>query len=595
MSFQPTSQTETPSGIAAARERFLTDDNISVGVRESISTSWRRSRAFNVHADRLELPFVREPNLESPLVSAARPIIRQLADDLSAEPVSIILTSSDGVVLSRATAHRPLGRMLDEVSLAPGYSYSEEHAGTNGIGTALENRQATLVRGSEHYASLLADLSCAGVPIVHPVSGAVMGALDLTGLADDGGPLLLSLAKSATAQIEQRMLSQASERESRLLNAYLATCRRAPQMMVLAIAGDVVLMNQRLRLAVDPQDQISLLEHAVDQTLDATASRRVSTLASGRAARLSPVPEYWDERSGMAVFHVHILDSGERPEPRTSTRRAGSGLPGVVGRSSSWQQCCDRVARHVGVGEWIAVAGETGTGRSTVLRAGATRARGSVRVFSAQDLRVPETLDALAVELDRDDFSVVLRDIDTLDGPTLAHVASMLQGRESAGWVGVTVGHVTVDALHDADAAAILLPFFSHTVPVPPLRHRIEDLHDLIPTLLRQLTRGRELTVSAEAMRQLSKYSWPGNVAQLRQILREIVTHQRSGVIDVHQLPPSCRSLSRHTLTRIEALERDAIVRSLEENGGSKATAAAALGISRATIYRKIKEFGIDV
>ncbi|WP_124711573.1 sigma-54-dependent Fis family transcriptional regulator [Gordonia insulae] len=584
-----------PAQIAAARERFLTDDNIAAGVRESISTSWRRSRAFNVHADRLELPFVREPNLESPLVSAARPIIRQLADDLSAEPVSIVLTSSDGVVLSRASAHRPLLRMLDDVSLAPGYSYSEEHAGTNGIGTALENRQATLVRGSEHYAGCLAQLSCAGVPIVHPVSGAVVGALDLTGLADDGGPLLLSLAKSATAQIEQRMLSQASERESRLLNAYLATCRRAPQMMVLAIAGDIVLMNQRLRLAVDPQDQISLLENAVDQTLESTTSRRVSTLASGRVARLSPVPEYWDEQSGMAVFHVHLLDTGEPRGPRTSTRRPGTMLPGVVGRSSSWQQSCDRVVRYVGTGEWIAVSGEPGSGRSTVLRMAAVHGRGTVRVFSAQDFELPATIDALGVELDREDFGVVLRDVDRLDETTLAAVAGLFQGREESGWVGVTIGEGAGGDTGGSDAAAILLPFFTHTVTIPPLRHRIEDLRELIPVLLRQLTRGRELTVSAEAMRQLSKYSWPGNVAELRQILREIVTHQRSGVIDVGQLPPSCRSLSRHTLTRIEALERDAIVRSLEENGRSKAAAAAALGISRATIYRKIKEFGIDM
>lgn len=591
--FQPSSP-RTPTTIATARERFLSDDDVPVGVRESISTSWRRSRAFNVHADRLELPFVREPNLESPLVSAARPVIRQLADDLSAEPVSIILTSPDGVVLSRATAHRPLERMLDDVSLAPGYSYSEEHAGTNGIGTALENRQATLVRGSEHYAGVLADLSCAGVPIVHPVSGACVGALDLTGLADDGGPLLLSLAKSATAQIEQRMLSQASERESRLLNAYLATCRRAPQMMVLAIAGEVVLMNQRLRLAIDPQDHISLLEHAVDQTLDTTASRRVGTMASGRVARLSPVPEFWDDTAGMAIFHVHLIDTGDRSEPATARRR-GTALPGVVGRSSSWHQACDRVVGSIRAGDWLAVSGETGTGRSTVLRTGAALTRGNVRVFSAADLRIPESLDALDTELDREDFSIVLRDVDALDGDTLDHIADMLQGREGAGWVGVTVGDLTVDALHDADAAAILLPFFTHTVPIPPLRHRIEDLQDLIPSLLRQLTRGRELTVSSAAMRQLAKYSWPGNVAELRQILREIVTHQRSGVIDVNQLPPSCRALSRHTLTRIEAMERDAIIRSLEENGGHKPAAAAALGISRATIYRKIKEFGIDL
>ena len=53
--------------------------------------------------------------------------------------------------------------------------------------------------------------------------------------------------------------------------------------------------------------------------------------------------------------------------------------------------------------------------------------------------------------------------------------------------------------------------------------------------------------------------------------------------------------MSRRKLTRLEAIERDAIVRSLSENDRNKAEAAKALGMSRATIYRKIKDFGIDV
>jgi transcriptional regulator of acetoin/glycerol metabolism len=95
-------------------------------------------------------------------------------------------------------------------------------------------------------------------------------------------------------------------------------------------------------------------------------------------------------------------------------------------------------------------------------------------------------------------------------------------------------------------------------------------------------------------MRQLNKLPWPGNVAQLRNVLAEAVTRQRSGVIGIDKLPAECRSLTRRKLTRLEAMERDAIVRGLSENDGSKVDAAEALGMSRATIYRKIKDFGIS-
>jgi transcriptional regulator of acetoin/glycerol metabolism len=75
------------------------------------------------------------------------------------------------VVLCRLTAGHDLERHLDSIQLAPGFSYAEEFAGTNGIGTALESGQAAHVSGHEHYAGQLADLACAAVPIRHPVSG----------------------------------------------------------------------------------------------------------------------------------------------------------------------------------------------------------------------------------------------------------------------------------------------------------------------------------------------------------------------------------------------------------------------------------------
>ena len=96
-----------------------------------------------------------------------------------------------------------------------------------------------------------------------------------------------------------------------------------------------------------------------------------------------------------------------------------------------------------------------------------------------------------------------------------------------------------------------------------------------------------------DAMRQLGKLPWPGNISQLRRVLTETVARQRSGVITADKLPPECRSVTRRKLTQMEALERDAIVRSLQDNGGNKQEAARALGMSRATIYRKINDYGI--
>ncbi|WP_460466626.1 AAA-type ATPase lid domain-containing protein [Calidifontibacter terrae] len=138
-----------------------------------------------------------------------------------------------------------------------------------------------------------------------------------------------------------------------------------------------------------------------------------------------------------------------------------------------------------------------------------------------------------------------------------------------------------------------LLPHFPHTVEALALRHHMEDLPRLTQHLLARVSRDNRLVVSESAMNQLGRMPWQGNVEQLRRILNRTAQHRRTGVIAIDDLPPECRAVSRRRFTALESLERDAIVEALNTHGDNKALAAAALGMSRATIYRKIKGYGI--
>jgi hypothetical protein len=140
------------------------------------------------------------------------------------------------------TADAELSRHLDRVRLAPGFSYSEQFAGTNGIGTALERGGPMHVFGHEHYAEDLEDLACAGVPIKHPISGKTVGDIDLTCWRKDAGSLLITLAKTTADQIRAALLRDSSAREQELLQEYLLAGRRSGD-MVLAVNDDLLLMN----------------------------------------------------------------------------------------------------------------------------------------------------------------------------------------------------------------------------------------------------------------------------------------------------------------------------------------------------------------
>src|SRR5690348_8629358 len=128
--------------LAQARERFLTAEPIEPGqVRDTILASWWRSRRWHVAADRIDLSYVRDPDLDTPLTRNALPVLHDLRENLEGQPISVILTDAHGVALFRLTADHDLERHHDSVQLAPVFSYAEEFVGTNGIGTALESGQ----------------------------------------------------------------------------------------------------------------------------------------------------------------------------------------------------------------------------------------------------------------------------------------------------------------------------------------------------------------------------------------------------------------------------------------------------------------------
>jgi DNA-binding NtrC family response regulator len=154
-------------------------------------------------------------------------------------------------------------------------------------------------------------------------------------------------------------------------------------------------------------------------------------------------------------------------------------------------------------------------------------------------------------------------------------------------WVAVTLTQPSA-------ALTELLRLFPTTVTLPPLRHHIEDLPELTQFFLGKLSQQGRLTCSPEAMKLLMRSSWPGNVEQLWQVIRRIVQRRRAGSIRPEDLPPECWTVSRRLLRPLEALERDAIVQRLLDTDGNKARAAESLGMSRATIYRKMHEYGIS-
>ncbi|GAA0447754.1 Fis family transcriptional regulator [Paractinoplanes deccanensis] len=572
-------QNPDPSQLAKTRERFLSADEIDTHhVRDAILASWWRSRRFNVAADRIALPYQRDPDLDTPLTRSALPVLRHLREHLDGQPVSIILTDPAGLVLTRLDAGRDLDAHLDTVNLAPGFSYAEEYVGTNGIGTALEGGRPMHVFGHEHYAEHLEDLACAGVPIHHPITGKTVGAVDLTCWRRDADPLLLALAKSTAGQIQQAMLADSGVREIALLQEYLRTCRRTAG-IVFALNNDVVMMNDAARHALDPAEQAVLLAEAAE----ALAGRNPSTspmveLPSGVRARLFCRPVH-----GGGVVHVKLAEH----HPATAAPAPIRFLPNLVGSGGLWLRSCHQVRAAYTAGEWLALEGEPGVGKLALVRAIHQHDSAGTHFAVIDAATGGRTwLTDLRRELEAGEGTLVIQHADRAGRTGLRALCHLAAQAPASLWIAVTFHRAQPEQ-------ADLLRFFPTTVELPPLRYHLEDVPALVHFFLAKLAPDGRLVCSPEALQMLSRSSWPGNVGQLWQVLRNIVQHRRSGIILPADLPPECRTVSRRLLSPLEAMERDAIVRSLLDWNGNKVKAAAALGMSRATIYRKIHDYGI--
>ncbi|WP_432564819.1 AAA-type ATPase lid domain-containing protein [Kineococcus sp. SYSU DK003] len=483
----------------AARRRAVHPLRTGVQVPDRLVASWRRSSDYGVRTDDVEPVFSGTWEQDSLFFECGREVLTDLHRTLADEPVSLMLTDAEGLVLNRLSGDTSLLRSLDAVHLAPGFAFSEREAGTSGLGLALADRLPSVVRAEEHYSTSLAGYTCAAVPVLDPVSGRLEGSVNITTWAEQPGKLLLALAQSAAGATSALMLAR----------------------------------------------------------------------SRGRAPRPAPRGE---------VFHV-----------RGGTLEPGSGT--VQGLSAPWRAVLQRCEDVVRDGRVVVAVGERGSGRSTVLAQAVRRVRPRDRILSASP-PAPQDLDAwLALwspELGKADTAVVVCEVDSLPARAADELCSLI----------VTARAVRPDlpvvltAEDLAEVPASLAALVDAVVPVPPLRERTADVLPLAAHFVRQ-TRGRDLDITPAAARALETCPWPGNVDQLHRVVRGAAL--QADTVDVRHLPAEVFSGSGHRLSRIEALERDEIVRVLTTPGVSMKQAAQELGMSRATIYRKVAQYDLRI
>ena len=309
-------------------------------------------------------------------------------------------------------------------------------------------------------------------------------------------------------------------------------------------------------------------------------------------------------------------------------------LHGIVGSHAKIQDILRMIARLKDTRTPVLITGESGTGKELVARAIHFHGTFNKRPFVAVDCGslVPTLIESELFGHEKGAFTGAIRAKDGLfqaaNGGTIfldeigellldmqAKLLRVLQEKEvrPVGSNNRVKVDVRVIAATNRDLEAeykegtfrkdLYFRLNVVTVHIPALRERRSDIPMLVHWFLDKYASETKIEVAPEAMNCMLQYDWPGNVRELENCVERAIALGNREIIALQDLPPAIRAYENQlnlgavtvTATDLEEIERDTIQRVFDQVNGDKEMAGKLLGISRATLYRKIKRYNIAV
>lgn len=618
----------------------LRDDQRAIA--EAIARSWRRCMVKGVDEqapveDQIITAQELAERLEKNrlLLTHAEPEMTTLSEQIAHTRSLVILTDSEGVIL------RTKGEGVDEneirASLLPGASWSEEHRGTNAIGTALVERLPISVQGSEHFMAYHHSLSCSAVPIF-AANNHLVATLDVSNDLNAPQQHTLALVKMAAQMVENRLFHATAEGEIgvhfHVRPEFIGTLWEG--VALFDAQGQLHAINRsgqfQFGLPLD-QDILSArrirFEDIFDESWTAFKQRGLSSdilfplhlrngarlyarASANQTAMVSSKPVPLAPRESAAS--LELLDSGD-PQLKTAIAQVKQ----VLNREIP-----------------ILVLGETGAGKELFSRAiHDASARKHQPFIAVNCAALPEGLiEAELFGYEEGAYTGAKRKgnigkIQQADGGTLfldeigdmplslqARLLRVLQERSVTplgSCKSIPVNFMLVSATNQKLKEKVAAGEFRSdlyyringlTVQLPALRQR-QDLSRLIQVIL-QIEQSPQATVSDEVMAVFAAHPWPGNVRQLHNVLRTAVALAEGDVIELQHLTHdfmdemACESQTVEAAaplvigSSLKAQSESAIRQAMLQHGGNISAVARQLGVSRNTLYRRLKELGLD-
>ena len=643
MNHSPIDNTPT---ILQARSEFLTNGNVQQGsIAEAIERSWRRCLAKGVNANSpsslevvtaQELAIKREQNRQ--LLTLAQPEMETLNEQIAHTRNVVILTDDEGVILHSLGGHHLL-KEEQRMALSAGASWHEDHRGTNAIGTVLVEQSALTVQGAEHFMAYHHSLSCSAVPIFG-AENQLVATLDVSNDFNMSQQHTLALVKMSAQMIENRLFL-ASYQSDIVLHfharpEFIGTLWEGVAMFT--EGGQLVATNRsgQFQLSLNSPHTNTHTKQQIDfnQLFDIPLASLLRQ-AAGADKLIVPLRVNNGARLYVQVELLHKKHQSTTPASQVVKRASAANLDLLNSGDAKIERAIQQIKQVLSRDIPILIQEETGVGKELFARAiheASTQHKGPWVAVNCAAL--PEGLiEAELFGYEEGAFTGARRKgspgkIEQADGGTLfldeigdmplslqARLLRVLQERTvtplgSAKSIPVNFSLVSAtnqklkEKVESGEFRSDLYYRINGlSVALPPLRER-SDLLALIDVIL-QIEQAGEVEITPEVMAIFKTHSWPGNIRQLHNVLRTALAladgapigefHLTQDFTDEMNLSGQINAqpgmLPKESA--LDDLATNAILSAMQTHSGNVSAVARQLGISRNTLYRKLKSIGL--
>ncbi len=612
------------------------------GPPEYIKRSWLRClNQYHLDPQSQREPYVlgRQERLarkehNQALMALADAEMAHLYHQLAGSGYSIILTDRDGVLLDyygdlsfRNAAFR--------TGLVLGALWDEEHGGTNGMGTCLIERMPLIVHRNQHFFSRNTGLTCCAAPIFDP-AGELIAVLDTSGESDRAQQHTLVLVNMSAQMIENRLFLH-HFRES-----FVVRFHSRPELLgtwgegIIALdgAGTIAALDRNALFQLGLKSASELVGAPLERVFNISVD---ALLTRSQRKSFHPLPLY-DARHGGRVFVVAQAPQSKRagklrqakePTPsepaRTPLDELAFGDP-VMGRNI--QAVRRTPCRDVP----ILLMGESGTGKECFARALHASSEHSERPFvavhcgSLGEGELAEELFGAPPEaglgqaqgriLQANGGTLFLDDVGELPLPLQVRLLRLIEEREiqrpgeppirlDVRLITATRGGLQERVLEGTFREDLFYRLQGLALTLPPLRERKDKATLIRHIFAQESTVSPSVSLGDDLVEALQAYAWPGNLREMRNVLRGMIAMRSDDRLDARAVPPECIAPAVHCgeedppastdLNPLQKAERMALQREIESNRGNISRVAHRLGIGRNTLYRKMRRLSIEL